>query len=265
MLNIPGVKLIDASNAETTPENYGLYGHLTTGKTHLAADAARFYIEQGLKVVYIVTPGEDPYTTVKGFDLGEILAPVHNVKEFDAVCDAVAKAKYDVTILDSMKGLSRITMDKAIGKDRYPVDGKEWGPAHDAFVSAVNKWKDCSRVSIFLCPADRSSDSFVDPGAKKPNLITCDLPGKMAAGIRGSVSYMGYIEAELDEKTRQFSRTITFVPQRGILTLARGLDVQMTEPIALNAGRSGNWAKIQDAFEAHRIPNIEGHGAVEEK
>ena len=124
---------------------------------------------------------------------------------------------------------------------------------HDAFTSIVNKWKDATPISIFLCPADRSSDSFVDPGAKKPNLITCDLPGKMAAGIMGAVSYMGYLTSELHESTRTFQREITFVPQRGVLTLARGLVTQMTEPIKLVDGVEGNWANIQATFEAHRV------------
>jgi len=250
-LNIPGVNLLDATNAEKTPENYGLYGHLTTGKTQLAADAAAYYQDQGKSVIYIVTPGEDPYMTLKGFGLGAIVATVRTVAEFEGLLTKVS-GKVDVTILDSMKGLNRLAMDKAIGKDRYPQDGKEWAPVHDAFTSAVNKWLDASPVSIFLCPADRSTDSFVDPGAKKPNLITCDLPGKMATAIRGSVSYMGYITAELNETTRQFDREITFVPQRSVLTLARGLDRQMTEPIKLIDGRSGNWEKIQAAFAEHR-------------
>lgn len=251
-LNIPGVTLIDASSAEKTPENYGLYGHLTTGKSHLGADAAKFYQDQGMSVIYVVTPGEDPYTTLKSFGLGGIIAPVKSVKEFETLMDKIAK-KIDVCILDSMKGLNRLSMDSVIGKNKYPADGKEWAPVHDAFESVVNKWKDATPISIFLCPADRSSDSFVDPGAKKPNLITCDLPGKMAAQIRGAVSYMGYIESELDEETRVFKRTITFVPQRGVLTLARGLVNQMTEPIVLDPGYNGNWAKIQEAFEAHRV------------
>lgn len=249
MLTIPGVNLVEAT-VGNTPENYILAGHHASGKSNLAADALKFYQSQGKQGIYIVTPGEDPYMTVSQHDLGPVLVNIEKIADFDRVIDKVA-GKVDVIVMDSLKGLNRLAFDKAVGKDKYPKDSKEWAPAHEAFVSVVNKLKAASPVTIMLVPSDRSTDSFVDPNATKPNLIACDLPGKSSVQIQGAVSYLGYMESTLNADTKQFAHSITFVPQRGLLTLARGLRRQMTEPIALK-GIGGNWERIQEAFEAHR-------------
>lgn len=46
MLKIPGVEL-KAAEVGNTPFNMGVYGHFTSGKTHFAAEAAKYYQEQG--------------------------------------------------------------------------------------------------------------------------------------------------------------------------------------------------------------------------
>jgi hypothetical protein len=262
MLRIPGVKL-SAAVVGNTPFNLCMYGHLTAGKTHMAADAAKHYMEQGKKVVYVVTPGEDPHTTLVRFGLGEIIATVNSLTDYEKVMKAL-KGNIDVVILDSIKGLQRMVFDQKIGKDKYPKVTKtenDWPQCHDAFISAMNLWKDAAEISIALCPADRSSDRFDSPDAQKPNLICCDLAGKMAADIRSIMSYMGYIESDLDEDNSVFNRTISFVPSRRILTLARGLLRQMTQPIPLVDG-VGNWERVLNAFEEHKQEEVQD-GEVE--
>ena len=252
MIRIPGVTLLDAKNSEKSPENYGIYGHYGCGKTALAGDMILYYQSLGKECLYVVTPDEDPYTTLAQFDIGEVVAPAMTMSDLEKIFQGAAKAKVDVVVLDSMKGLYRLAMDKAIGKNKYPVENKEWAPVHDHFTTAVTLWKEAAPISVFLCPADRSTDSFVSPGEKKPNLIACDLPGKMAAGIRGQVSYMGYLTADLDNDTKEFDRKLSFVPEKGILTMARGLVRPMTEPITLNPGFGGNWERVLAALDEHR-------------
>lgn len=257
MLNIPGLKLTSAEFGQS-PENYIIYGHHTAGKTNFAATAVEYYHERDKRVLYVVTPGEDPSTTLAQFGLGDIIVHVKDIREWEDVCKK-ASGKIDVIIVDSLKGLQRMSMDRAVGKDKYPkvTTGKdavnEWPAVHDAFATALNALRDVAPVSIGLCPADRSTDSFLTPDEKKPNLIGCDLAGKYAASVRGLVSYMGYVESNLDETTKQFERAITFVPARQLLTVARGLVRQMTSPIPIT-GVHGGWEAMQLAFEEHRKP-----------
>ena len=258
MLQIPGFKPTAAVIGKT-PFNLTIYGHLTAGKTHFAADACQYYLAQGKRVMYVVTPGEDPHTTLVGAGLGEIILTVANLGEYEKLMKA-AVGKVDVCILDSAKGLQRMVFDQKIGKDKYPKVTKtenDWPQCHDATISAFNMWKDVAEVSIALCPADRSSDRFDSPDATKPNLICCDLAGKMASDIRSINSYMGYLESDLDEENKIFNRTLSFVPSRRILSLARGLTTQMLEPIVLDDGM-GNYEKMLNAFEEHK-----GNGEVQ--
>lgn len=248
-LNIPGVKFVNPKSEVN--HSYGIYGHFNTGKTHLMADAAMYYMDKGMSVIYVITPEEDPMATLEKFDLGQIAVQVEDGKEFESLMGKI-KGKVDVCILDSIKGMNRMAMDKAIGKDRYPAESKDWGPAHDAFSSLAGVWKRATPISIFVCPADRSSDSFTNPNQKTPNLITCDLPGKMAAGIQGLVSHIGYLTAERNSKTGQREREVTFVPEKHLLSCARSLTREMTESIKLDLGKEGNWAKIMEAFDEHR-------------
>ena len=249
MLTIPGVKTRAAVIGET-PETYIFYGHHTTGKTHLAADAAAHYQKLGKSVLYVVTPGEEPEATLSQFGLGEIITSVNKAAEVDELIKAITD-KVDVVIVDSLKGLNRLIMDKLCGKDKMPQDSKGWVPAHEAFSSAVTAFKAASPVTIFLCPADRSTDSFVDPDGKKPNVIACDLPGRMSTAIRATVSYMAYVESSFDQKTKVFTRSASFVPDNNILTLARGLRQPMTEPIVFT-GFDGQWGQITTALEEQR-------------
>jgi len=252
MLRIPGVTLTSAT-VGNTPFNVCLYGHLTSGKTHMMADAAKHYLAEDKNVLYVVTPGEDPHTTLVRFGLGDIICTVANINEYETLMKA-ARGKIDVVILDSIKGVQRMVLDKLVGPNKYPKVTKtenDWPQCHDAFIASMNLWKDVAPISLSIVPADRSTDRFDSPDAAKPNLICCDLAGKMAADIRSIMSYMGYIESDLDEATKQFNRTISFVPSRRILTLARGLVRQMVEPIVLPDGMGG-WAKVLEAFEEHK-------------
>ena len=251
-LNIPGVKL-ESATIGRTPFNFCGYGHLTSGKTHMMADAAKYYMEQGLRVLYVVTPGEDPHTTLMRFGLGEIICTVEKIEEYETLMNR-AKGNIDVVILDSIKGVQRMVLDKLVGKNKYPKVTKtdnDWPQVHDAFIAAMGLWKDVCDISLSIVPADRSTDRFDSPDATKPNLICCDLAGKMAADIRSIMSYMAYIESELDEEEKVFHRTISFVPSRRILTLARGLIRQMVEPIVLPDGEGG-WATMLAAIEEHK-------------
>jgi len=252
ILSIPGVKTINASEAEEAPLNLGIFGPSQAGKTQLLASIAKFYQEQGLTVLYLATPNEDPYTTLSQFDLGSIVVPIDKAATFDKVAESVQRSKQvDVVLLDSLNGLSRMTMDRAIGVNRYPADSKEWAPTHDAFFSAVVKLKDMARISVFACAADRSADSFATPDAKKPNLIACDLPGKMATGISGAVSGLGYVQAELDDEKKVFNRSISFVPAKGTITFLRGLKRPMVEPIPLTSFHDG-WTEVVKVINEHK-------------
>ena len=258
-LAIPGVTLIDAADVEQKEESYVLYGHYNSGKSHLLASALKYYMDQGKEVLYIVcnssSVGEDPMMTISQLGLGEVVAKVDTMRDYQAIMKALQTARrqgkgFDVVGLDSLASLSRLAVDSIAGVGKHP-EYEQWTKIHNAYGVAITAWKECCPISIAVVPADRRADTWANPEAKKKNLITPQLPGQQASSLIGRVQYLGYVEAEkVDGKIR---RKIYFGPEDHCQTRVNGLLREIEEPIELEHGPD-NWARIQDVFEAHRQP-----------
>jgi hypothetical protein len=258
---IPGVQLIDPAKEEQKEESYVLYGHYNSGKSHLLASAMRYYIDQGKSVLYIVCTssslGEDPMMTIGQLGIGECVAKIGSMRDFQTLMKglqqlALKKQGIDVVGLDSLASLSRLAVDSVAGPGKHP-EYEQWTKIHNAYGVAVTAWKECAPISIAVVPADRRADTWANPESKKKNLIVPQLPGQQAGSLIGKVQYLGYLEAEKNEK--QIQRRIYFGPEDHCQSRANGLLREIVEPIELDHGPD-NWAKIQQVFEEHRKPEL---------
>lgn len=253
MLKIPGITFESASTPGEVKLNMLLNGHFGAGKTHVAGSACRMIQDAGKEAVYLALPGEDPFATLSRFGLETCIYQAQTAREVEGFISKVKAGNIDLLVIDSLFSLYRLALDILFGKGASPKEAKEWGLSHDRFTSMLTGLQGLAPVTISLCPADRSADTFINPDQKKPNIIGSNLPGKFATQIAGFHTHVGYLTQEVDKETKQVHREISFVPGDSILTRANGLVRPMVEPIVLDGVEA--WSQVLDALASHQTIN----------
>ena len=240
-----------------------IHGGYGKGKTHLGGDMLREEAKHG-PVKYINVRGEDGYTSIAKFGLGDVgetcetyedLKEVRN--EMRAKATGVYKdspdgsrtwitrpAPYRACVLDSAKQVGSLIARSITGSDRPLRTGNinnEYGPFNWEIDNFFKSLRGCAQVFMVICPSDKSVDQLTGD-----NLWTPDLPGRNAVGSAGWFDFVFVLDAKVIGPNKVKRRLITG-PESSIVTRTR-LPQPLPTEIDIPEG-GGGWLKLRTAIE----------------
>jgi hypothetical protein len=220
-----------------------IHGGYGKGKTHLGGDMLRTEMAHG-PVKYINVRGEDGFTSIARFGLGDVAETCEDYNDLKAVRDELRQKPARAVVLDSAKQVGSLIAKSITGSDRPLRTGNtnnEYGPFNWEIDHFFKSLRGCAQVFMVICPSDKSVDQL-----SGDILWTPDLPGRNAVGSAGWFDFVFVLDAKVIGPNKVARRLITG-PESNIVTRTR-LPQPLPTQIEVPEG-GGGWQKLRTAIE----------------